>query len=85
MQWPQKCFITTEMSARPAVRVLRRNASNLALQFLVFPTWMRNGGRNDSGNEPMRFSRSTLGSSDRRMCVLRAAIAARLSRASRKS
>jgi L-rhamnose mutarotase len=31
------------------------------------PSWMRKGGRSDSDNEPMRFNRSILGSSDRRM------------------
>ena len=63
-----------EASARLAGSALSacgnlRSASTLqfALQLLAFPTWMRNGGRNDSGNEPMRFNRSILGSSDRRM------------------
>ena len=62
-----------------------RSTLQFALQSLALPTWIKKGGRNDSGNEPIRLKRSMLGSSDRRMWALSAAIAARLSRASKKS
>jgi hypothetical protein len=46
---------------------------------------MRKGGRNASGIEPMRFKRSMLGSSERRMWASSAAMAFCLSPASKKS
>jgi hypothetical protein len=61
------------------------DSGQACVQLFVSPTRMRKGGRVASGAEPMRFNRSMLGSSDRRIWASSAAMAACFSLASRKS